>query len=149
MRTFFDPLNKLIEYKEIKQDLKSDIVPLAISGCIDSQKCHLMAGLSEGYPFRIIVTYNELKAKEIYDDMLLYEKEVYLYPAKDIIFYSADIHGHAIVKERLKILKRILSQEPTTIIMTIDGGMDRILPLELFRPRILTIRKGKSWRSMG
>ena len=141
MRTFFDPLNKLIEYKEIKQDLKSDIVPLAISGCIDSQKCHLMAGLSEGYPFRIIVTYNELKAKEIYDDMLLYEKEVYLYPAKDIIFYSADIHGHAIVKERLKILKRILSQEPTTIIMTIDGGMDRILPLELFRPRILTIKE--------
>ena len=141
MKTFFDPLNTLNEYLEIKNDIKLDRLPVQVTGCIDSQKCHLMAGLGEGYRNKVIVTYNELKAKEIYEDMLLYDKNVYLYPAKDIIFYSADIHGHAIVKERLKILKRLLSKEETTVVMTIDGGMDRILPIELFKPKVLTIKE--------
>ncbi|MDO5519212.1 MAG: transcription-repair coupling factor [bacterium] len=141
MRTFFEPLSKLNEYIEIQNDLKIERVPVQVTGCIDSQKCHLIAGLGKGYRNKVIVTYNELKAKEIYEDMLLYDKNVFLYPAKDIIFYSADIHGHAIVKERLRILKRLLNDEPTTIVMTIDGGMDRILPIELFRPKVLTIKE--------
>ncbi|MDO5294373.1 MAG: transcription-repair coupling factor [bacterium] len=141
MRTFFDPLNKLNEYVEIQNDLKIERVPVQVTGCIDSQKCHLMAGLGKGYKNKVIVTYNELKAKEIYEDMLLYDKDVFLYPAKDIIFYSADIHGHAIVKERLRILKRLLNNEPTTVVMTIDGGLDRILPIELFRPKVATIKE--------
>lgn len=141
MNTFFYPLRELNEFKEIKQDLTLHHTPIQITGCIDSQKCHLMAGLSEEQPFRVIVTYNELKAKEIYEDFRLYDKNVFLYPAKDIIFYSADIHGNAIVRERLHILKRLIKREPTTIIMTIDGGMDRVLPLETFAPRVITIEE--------
>ncbi|BCN28970.1 transcription-repair-coupling factor [Anaeromicropila herbilytica] len=142
MKTFYEPLNELKEYHDIKQSLLLRSVPIQITGCIDSQKCHLMSALSSDYKNTLIITYNEMKAKEIYDDYRLYNKDVLLYPAKDIMFYSADIHGNAIVKERLNVLKSLIEGKGTTVVMTIDGGMDHILPLEMIEKRVLLIEEG-------
>lgn len=144
MKTFTQPLLELKEYNDILANIQLKHTPIHIRGCIDSQKCHLIYGLSETKQCRIIITYNELKAKEIYEDFQLYDKNVFLYPAKDIIFFSADIHGNAIVRERLKILKRLLEGEPTTIITTIDGGMDRVLPLEILRKHVISLEEAQT-----
>lgn len=141
MRTFFEPLKELKEYNEIRQNLILKSTPIQITGCIDSQKCHIISGLSEDYKYKLIITHNDIKAKEIYEDYKLYDKNVYLYPAKDIIFYSADIHGNAIVKERLKILRKLIEGENATIIMTIDGGMDQVLPLDMVSKRVITLEE--------
>lgn len=143
MKTFINPLRELKEFNEIKDSIKLKNTPIQITGCIDSQKCHLIYGLGEEYSQKLIVTYNDLKAKEICEDYKLYDKNVYFYPSKDIIFYSADIHGNAIVRERLKILKRLLNKEPITVVTTVDGGMDRILPLEFLRKNIITLKEGE------
>ena len=139
MKTFTEPLKELKEFNEIRENIIKRTLPVQITGCIDSQKCHLIYGLSEGFKFKVIVTYNELKAKEIYEDYRLYDKNVFIYPSKDIIFYSADIHGKAIVRDRLQILKRIIEKKDTTIIMSLEGGMDRLLPLQHIKERIITV----------
>lgn len=144
MKTFINPLRELKEFNEIKDSLKLKNTPVQITGCIDSQKCHLIYGLGEEYSQKLIITYNDLKAKEICEDYKLYDKNVFFYPAKDIIFYSADIHGNAIVRERLKILKRLLSKEPVTVVTTIDGGLDRILPLDFLKKNIIKLREGEA-----
>ena len=143
MNTFIEPLKELKEYKEVKDGLTLGNTPVQVTGCIDSQKCHLMYGLGQDYPVKIIVTYNDIKAKEIYEDFKLYEKNVFLYPAKDIIFYSADIHGNAIVRDRLRILKRLIEGEPLTIITTIDSGMDRVLPLAFLAKRVISLSEAE------
>ena len=139
MKTFIAPLMELKEFNDIRDNIKMKTLPVQVTGCIDSQKCHLIHGLGEEFKYRVIVTYNDLKAKEIYEDYRLYDKDVFLYPAKDIIFYSADIHGNAIVRERLKVLRRIIEKKDATIIVSIDGGMDRILPLQTIKDRIISI----------
>ena len=144
MKTFIEPLKELQEYNNILGFLKKGVQPVHITGAIDSQKEHIMYGVSQDYPVKIILTYSELKAKEIYDDYRLFDKQVYLYPSKDIIFYSADVHGNAIVQERLKILKRIIEKKPMTIIMTMDGGMDRLLPLELIEKKVITLKSAET-----
>src|SRR5690554_5387439 len=131
LKTFTSPLYELHEFNEVLNNLKQKNTPVQITGCIDSQKIHLMNGLSEDYRWKLIITHDELKAKEIYEDYQLFDKDVYLYPAKDIIFYSADIHGNAIINDRLKILRRLIEKKPSTIITTIDSGMDKILPIEI------------------
>lgn len=141
MNTFLEPLRELKEFNEVKEYLTLRKTPIQVTGCIDSQKCHVMYGLGKDIPFKIIVTYNEIKAKEIYEDYRIYDKNVFLYPAKDIIFYSADIHGNAIVQNRLRILKRFIDKKPTTIVMTIDGGMDRILPIEFLGKRTMLLKE--------
>lgn len=139
MKTFMEPLEELKEYNSIRQDLTLKETPIHVAGCIDSQKCHLISGLSKNYKWKLIVTYNDLKAKEIFEDYKLYSKNVWQYPAKDVIFYSADIRGNAIVKDRLNVLKQLIEAEEATIITTIDAGLDRILPLEYIKKRVLTI----------
>nr|WP_310603064.1 transcription-repair coupling factor [Anaerosporobacter sp.] len=134
-----EPLEELKEYNSIRQDLALKETPIHVAGCIDSQKCHLISGLSKSYKWKLIVTYNDIKAKEIYEDYKLYSENVWLYPAKDVIFYSADIRGNVIVKDRLMVLRQLIEAEEATIITTIDAGFDRILPLEYIRKRILTI----------
>jgi transcription-repair coupling factor (superfamily II helicase) len=144
LKTFTAPLKELKEFNDIQDNLKLKNTPVQITGCIDSQKCHLISGLSEGYPWKLIITYNDIKAKEIYEDYKLYDSNVYFYPAKDFIFYSADIHGNAIVRERLKILKKLIEKEPITVITTLDGGMDKILPLDFIKKKVLTIEEAGS-----
>jgi transcription-repair coupling factor (superfamily II helicase) len=139
LKTFTAPLTELKEFNDIRENITMKTLPVQVTGCIDSQKCHLVHGLGEGFPYKVIVTYNDLKAKEIYEDYRLYDKDVFLYPAKDIIFYSADIHGNAIVRDRLKILSRIIEKRPSTIIVTLDGGMDRLLPLQIVKDRVIKI----------
>lgn len=141
MNVFTEPLYGYKEFNDIKDSISLHQFPLQVTGCIDSQKCNFISALSYDYPFKLIVTYNDLKAKEIYEDYKLYDNNVMLYPAKDIIFYSADIHGNAIVRERLKIVKRIIERKPITVIATFDSGMDKLLPLDFISQRVIQIHE--------
>ncbi len=140
MQTFYQPLYGYEEFRELRSAIQKGKLPAQVLGCIDSQKCHLMYAAAEGISRKLIITHNERKAKEIYEDCRLYDREVYLYPAKDIIFFSADIHGNAIVRERLKILRRLMEERPVTVIASIDGGMDKVLPLEYLQRNCVHIR---------
>lgn len=141
MEAFLAPLTELKEFNDMKENIKKKHTPVQVTGCIDSQKSHFIYGLGKEYPCKIIVTHNDLKAKELFWEYKLYEKEVYLYPAKDVIFYSADIHGNAIVKSRLEVLSRFIEKEPMTIITTIDAGMDRVLPLEYMEQSVIRLKE--------
>lgn len=87
MQTFYEPLYGYEEFKELQNAIKKKKLPVQVTGCIDSQKCHLMFAASQEAKKRLIITYNDLRAKEIYEDCKLYDREVCLYPAKDIIFF--------------------------------------------------------------
>ena len=137
MKAYLEPLKEISEYVEVEKELLRGGRVSHITGCIDSQKCHLTAGLSEHFPVRLIITYSDLKAQELCEEYRLYDGDVLRYPSKDIIFYNADIHGNAIVKERLRVIKKLVSGEPVTVIASIDGGIDRLLPLEEIKKKIL------------
>ena len=143
MKAYLEPLKEINEYQAIEKELLlKKQQPVHITGCIDSQKCHLIAGLSEHFPVRLIVTENDLKAQEVCEEYRLYDNKVLRYPSKDVIFYSADIHGNVIVKERLQVIKALLSGEPVTVVTSIDGGIDRLRPLEEIRKQLMTLAVG-------
>lgn len=88
MRALLAPLSELGEYEEIRRLLSRGKFSVALSGCADSQKLHMIYGLGEGFRRKLIVTYNDLRAKEMYEDYRFYDRNVMLYPAKDLIFFS-------------------------------------------------------------
>lgn len=59
-----------------------------ISGCLESQKAHMIAGLRDA-PVRLLIAENELKAKN-YMRITGCTMRRRCYPAKDLIFYQAD-----------------------------------------------------------
>lgn len=48
--------------------MKKDEGLTLVTGCVDSQKTHLMYGLGREWPVKLILTYSELKAKEIFEE---------------------------------------------------------------------------------
>ena len=133
METLFAPLGELEEYDQLIRGIKQGEFPVQLIGCMDTQESHMIYGTGRDKRIRLFITHNEVRAKELVEDLKLYDHDVMYYPAKDFIFYSADVHGQAIVKERLKVIKRLLEKEPLTVVTTLDGGMDYCLPFERYQ----------------
>lgn len=129
----FAPLGELEEYDQLIRGIKQGEFPVQLIGCMDTQESHMIYGTGRDKRIRLVITHNEVRAKELVEDLKLYDHDVMYYPAKDFIFYSADVHGQAIVKERLKVIKRLLEKEPLTVVTTLDGGMDYCLPFERYQ----------------
>lgn len=141
MKAITNPLNELESVRLTKDELKKPGI-IEINGFSDASKLHMAYCLSDGFTHKIIVTFSEQKAKEIYDEYSFYDKNVYLYPARDLMFYQADIHGNLLTKERLKTLRSIINNESSTIITTFDGLMNKIVPVEKIATHILNIKSG-------
>ena len=62
-RVFANPLTELAEYEEMNQDLNRGNGPVQISGCMDSQKVHLMEEAGERLRWKLVVTYDDSRAK--------------------------------------------------------------------------------------
>lgn len=144
MNAIISPLTQMNEFNEIKTALQKESGLIQVSGCIDSQKAHFMYALSQDYKNKIIVASNELKAKEIYEDYQSFDKHAMLYPAKDLIFYNADIHGNLIAKQRIHVIKEIMKEKGVTIILTLDGLMDYLVPLEAVKNSLIQINQESS-----
>lgn len=142
MKTFEEPLLECNEYRLLVDQLNSDKdnnIALAVTGCIDSQQVNFINGITKEYKYSVVVTHSEKRAREIYDDFLLYNKNVVLYPAKDFIFFSADIHGTLTLTERLNAIRKIIENEDAVIITTIDGLMDKLVPLNIIKDNLIHI----------
>ena len=139
MKAFLEPFRQLGIYEELEKRLKKNRGLLLLSGCVDSQKVHAASSLWQGYPYRMILTYSEQKAREIYEDCRYFDRETVLYQAKDFLFFHADIQGNLLVQQRVRALQALLEKKEVTIVTTFDGLMDRLRPLEQVKKEILTI----------
>lgn len=137
MEAFLQPLQNLAEMEQIWKCSKENRGILEITGCMESQKAHLMYGLSGLFPCRLILAEDERRAKEIYEDYRFYNKNVYFYPAKDLLFFQADIHGNLIIRQRMQVIRALLEQDELTVVTSVDGCMDYLMPLEKIRQSLL------------
>ena len=49
MQALLAPLTELAEYGQAKEGIRKKQTPVSISGCVDSQKLHMMYGLADGF----------------------------------------------------------------------------------------------------
>lgn len=145
MNTFFDPVNNTAAVEQLNKELGKDGGrTVLISGCIDTQKVHISSAIASGYKYMLIVTSDEAKARKMCDDASFFNREAIYYPAKDAIFYSADVHGNQITGERLRCISRIINHSCTgegvlTVVTTMDGIADRLIPVERFKEAVITL----------
>lgn len=142
MKLLTAPLKELGEYENIVNSLKKG-KSVSLSGCTDSQKVNIACGLSSDFPVKIIATYSDLRAREIYEDLLLYDKSACLFPGKDLIFYQADLHGNEIEKERIRTLRKASENDELVIVTTFDSFMIPVVPYDVFSSFVFTVTKGK------
>lgn len=139
---FANPLTELAEYGDMKQDLMKGKGPVQICGVTDSQKVHVMYQVSEEKAWRLVVTHDDT-GQELYDDFSYFEKNTWLYPARDLLFYSSDIHGNLLTRQRMQVFKHLMEDVGGTVVTTVDGLMDHLLPLSMMKERRILVESGE------
>lgn len=133
MKALTMPLTELADYEEIIRTRKKEYGMLQIAGCVNSQKTHLMYALSNGIRYRMGVFSSDEKAKQAYDEYRFLDDNVYYYPARDLLFYHADIKGKYLLGQRMEVVRALIEAEKNkelTVITTADALLDGLLPLE-------------------
>ncbi|MBQ8140011.1 MAG: transcription-repair coupling factor [Lachnospiraceae bacterium] len=128
MKALFSPLENLSDFQSIRDVLKrkKNKGIIALSGCVDAQKLHLMRALSADSKITLIVTYDDIKARELYEEYLFYDSGACFFPAKDLIFFQADIHGNELTRERVSTLRRLYEGDKVTIVTTYAALMNPV-----------------------
>ena len=111
MQAFLEPLKELADYQEIVSSRRKKTGFLQIAGCVNSQKIHLAKALSDGFEYRVIVFSSEEKAKQAYEEWRVLEENVWFYPARDLLFYHADIKGAFLTGKRMEVLRAIVEKK--------------------------------------
>ena len=70
---FEKPLRELKDFEDLSKDLEKKAGPIGASGCMDSQKVHLMYEAAKNAGMKLVVTYDDTRAREIFEDLSYFE----------------------------------------------------------------------------
>ena len=143
MKAINEPVKHTENYIQIKDWLKQQDGIVNISGNDGTDRVYLMHAFSSDAHVRLVVTYSEQRMEQLYEDFRFYDKAVYMYPSKDILFYSSDIHGNSITRRRMDIFRRLIEGEACTIILTVDALFDKMPDLSYIKKNVVTIREAE------
>ena len=106
MEALTSPFAQLVEMQEVRRGLKQNRGLKSVSGCVDSQKLHWIYGCSKDFKRKLIITFSDQRAKDLYEEYRFYDPAALLYPARDLLFYQADVHGNLLTRQRLQKTQR-------------------------------------------
>ena len=139
VKAYTQPLNNYDRFISARDALGAGRFPMRITGCTDSLKANLISALSSKKGAKLVLTRDDNTARQLEGDLSLYDNNVLLYPAKDMIFYSSDIRGNALMRDRLRCIEKIASGADVTVIMCVSACMDKLLPLKEVKSRTIHI----------
>ena len=108
-----------------------------LTGCIEAGISHLIFGIGEDYPWKLVVCSDDARAKELWEEYAFFCDNGVYFPAKDLLFYQSDIHGNALEKDRILALTKIVTEDKCTIFTTIDALMNRQPSMTAFLENII------------
>ena len=137
MKTFLEPFENLTAVESLREALARYGKVYDITGCAD--KAHLIFGIGHDVSHKLIVTSDELKARELYEEYRFYDNDVVYFPAKDFLFYQSDIRGNALTRERMSAIEAVINNNSCTVITTIDALMNKLPDVSYFEEGVVAI----------
>ena len=133
-------------YRQLKDGIEDYRGPILVSGCTDTAKWHLtsLIGNKKKKQFKIIIVPDENKARQWVEASHFFGEKAQYIPAKDPLFYTADVHGNAIARDRMLAIKKILDDKCGIFVMTIDAVMDQVVPLSDIKNHKMTFKTGET-----
>ena len=146
-------LIKTLEENKKFQELTKQISktgPIAISGLVDVEKLHVLAGiLNETKRPMVLVTYNEIQARKLYQDLKKLIKQTYFFPKKEITSYDYVAQSKEIEYKRIDVLNKMYlakqQKEPIIIVTTIEAVMQKMVAKDTLYQNVIDFEVGKTY----
>ena len=129
------------KFTEFIEDIKNKKGPICVSGLSDVYKAQLIGATKENLKnICLIITYNEIQAKKIYDDVKQFEKNTFIFNKKDIVTYDYEVESYDNLYERIKVLNEL--NKKCIVITTIEAAMQKMIPKEVLYKNKIKLKVG-------
>ncbi len=142
MKAFLEPLRNLSGFADMMDITRKQTGLITVTGCIDAQKPHMIYAMNNGRKNKVIVTFHEQKARELYEEYSFFDSSAVYYPAKDVLFYQSDIRGNLLTAQRLLALSALHERDGITLVTTFDALMNTMAPPQKVWDSVLHLTPG-------
>lgn len=146
MRDYFvDPLLESKDYCDALDNIKKGELNTSLNGPSESQKAHISYAICSHLNSKgILIAYNELQARKIYEDLTyFFDKDVLLFSSKEIMLHDIEAKSYDSVYDRIIALDRILKHEYRFIVTSAEALSQKLIGKELFRSSCLSFSYDK------
>lgn len=146
MNTILGELGKSEKFKDLAKQIENKKSPIAISGLVDVGMVQILASLNEFDKQPIcIITYNEIQAKKIYEDMQCFTDKAVLFNKKEVVTYDYVAESKDLPYERIEALNKIATKKNLIVITTIEALMQKLPCKEVLYKNIIDFKLGSMY----
>ncbi len=146
MNTIIGELGKSAKFIDLNNQIQAKKSPIQISGLTDVGMLQVISAINEFDKKPIcIITYNEIQAKKIYEDIKYYQDKVVLFPKKEIVTYDYIAESKDLPYERIESLNKIVQKKNIIIVTTIEAIMQNIPSKETLYQNQIDLKIGGTY----
>ncbi len=144
MNTIIGELGKSQKFVDIVKEIENKKSPIDISGLTDVGMIQILLGINEYAKKPIaLITYNEIQAKQIVDNLKTFTDKVIFFPKKEIVTYDYIAESKDLPYERIDALNRIKEKRTPIIVTTIESLMQKLPAKETLYKNAINLKIGE------
>jgi len=134
------------KFKDYLKNINQKISPINILGLTDVGKVQfLVATKSETNTPVCIITYNELQAKKLVEDLSYFTSKIAYFPKKEIVTYDYIAESKDLPYERIESLNRIKNGNVDIIVTTVEACMQEMISEKELYSNIIEFKFNKEY----
>ncbi len=146
MNTILGELGKSTKFIDLLKQIENKTSPISLSGLTDVGEIQIGTAIHEfGKKPICLISYNEIQAKKLYEDIRYFTENVVLFPKKEIVTYDYVAESKELPYQRIESLNQIHTKKNLIVVTTIEALMQRLPSKELLYQNELNFEMGKSY----
>ena len=147
MNTIIGELGKSQKFIDLSNQIEKEKSPISISGLTSVGMTELVSAIN-GYNKKsiLLVTYNEIQAKKIVQNLQTFEKDkVVFFPKKEVVTYDYIAESKDIPYKRIEALNKIATKKNLVVITTIEAATQKLPQKDVLYRNKLHFKTGESY----
>ena len=146
MNKILGELGKSQKFVEQVKNIENKKDPIVISGLTGVGMVQQIAAINVfTQKPACIITYNEIQAKRIIEDLKYFTDKVVFLNKKEIVTYDYIVESKDISYERIEALNHIQTKKNLIVVTTIEAIMQQIVPKSILYNNILKFKVGEEY----
>jgi len=147
MNTIIGELGKSPKFCEYVKNIENKKSPIAISGLTDVGMVQILAATKEFVKRPIcIITYNEIQARKIVEDLNYFTDKVIYLPKKEIVTYDYFAESKDLPYERIEALNKIKELKTGIVVTTVEAAIQKMIGKKELYKNILNFKIGQEYK---
>lgn len=131
MNAILQSLADTEKFQDYLNEIKSKTTPISILGLVDVAKSQVISATVQSVNKPVcLITYNEIQAKKLYEDLQYFNKNVVFFHKKEIVTYDYVAESKDLLYKRMDSLNQIYEKKADVIVTTVEACMQPMIPKE-------------------